>query len=115
MQSGSISTATAAGMVGNSATVRQQGLGQLGIITQAGRNNVAGILQGSGATNAVAIIEQTGNSNTFFITQTTAGQYMRVTQTGAGNVSTTAASGGTPAGGTGTGGTTGTVTPPAGF
>jgi hypothetical protein len=115
MQSGSISTATAAGMVGNSATVRQQGLGQLGIITQAGRNNVAGILQGSGATNAVAIIEQTGNSNTFFITQTTAGQYMRVTQTGAGNVSTTSASGGTPAGGTGTGGTTGTVTPPAGF
>jgi hypothetical protein len=103
MQSGSFSSATTAGTVGNSATVRQQGLGQLGIITQVGRNNVAGILQGSAATNAVAIIEQTGDGNTFFITQTTAGQYMRVMQTGSGNVSTTSASGGTPPGGTGSG------------
>jgi hypothetical protein len=85
----------------NSATVRQQGLGQLGIIAQSGFGNVAGILQGSAATNAVAIIEQTGDLNTFYITQTTAGQYMRVAQTGSGNVSTTSASGGTPPGGTG--------------
>jgi len=102
----------------NSATVEQQGQGQLGIIEQSGRNNEAGILQGVNATNAVAVIRQTGSGNVFFIEQTQPNQFFRVTQSGGTNTITGSGdpnfAGGTP-GGTGTTGTggPGTVVAPA--
>ncbi len=93
----------------NTATVEQQGAGQVGIIEQSGRRNEAGILQGVNATNSVAVIRQTGNGNTFFINQQQANQFFRVVQSGGNNTIT--GSGAPNAPGDTPGGEGGTVSP----
>lgn len=92
----------------NSASVRQDGRGQLARIEQSGAGNVAGITQELGGTNATAIIRQTGNNNSYFIVQTTPGQYIAVSQTGSNNVVTNVVKRGPD------GGSNGFVPPPGG-
>lgn len=101
----------------NSATVEQRGSGQYGRIVQNGHNNEAGILQELGATSAVAIVEQLGSDNRFFITQDQANQFMRVRQTGAGNLIVTTVFGpaSAPPGGVGGFGDGGPVATPPPF
>jgi hypothetical protein len=70
---------------GNSAMVEQRGRGQLARIEQSGARNIAEILQEAGATNATAVIRQTGNDNSYGFTQTQAGNYFVVTQSGSAN------------------------------
>ena len=79
------SDGTAAGSGPNSATVEQQGAGQLARVTQDGFDNEVGLLQTATATNATAIISQTGDNNTFFLTQNAPNQFLRVSQNGNSN------------------------------
>lgn len=74
---------------GNStATIEQRGRGQFALIEQRGSDNEASILQDVAATNATAVIQQDGNGNSYSVTQTQAGQYIHVRQTGNNNVVT---------------------------
>ncbi len=95
---------------GNFARIEQRGAGQYARIEQDGRDNYAGILQHVGAANAVAVIEQTGNANAYYIAQDAPGQYLRVQQTGSGNV-VASRFGPANAGGGEPGGVGGTVNP----
>jgi hypothetical protein len=73
----------------NSATIEQRGRGQFARIEQGpGTGNTASILQDVAATNATAIIQQTGSNNSYDVVQTSAGQYVRVRQTGNNNAVT---------------------------
>jgi hypothetical protein len=73
----------------NSASIEQSGRGQLARIEQGpGSGNIASILQDVAAANATAVIRQTGSNNSYSVAQTTAGQYIVVSQTGNGNAVT---------------------------
>jgi hypothetical protein len=91
---------------GNRAYAEQRGKGQYARIEQTGLRNVAGIVQEAAATNAVASIDQSGNDNSYYVVQTTAGQYIDVTQIGTNNTTVTQSGG--------AGGSAG-FTPPPGF
>jgi hypothetical protein len=78
---------------GNRAYAEQRGKGQYARIEQTGLRNVAGILQDTAATNAVASIDQSGNDNSYYVVQTTAGQYIDVIQIGTNNTTVTQSGG----------------------